>query len=101
MAGRADLRLQAVTTGTVLQGARSGDRSVRPFTLYAAGTWGGGTLTLQVGFTNLVGVVTWIPVAGVSLTANGMASFDHRFEQIRAVLAGGAGPYDIHVSLMY
>lgn len=85
----------------MLQGARSSDRSPRPVTLYAAGTWGGGTLTLQVGFTGTTGAVTWITVAGVSLTANGMASFDHRFDQIRAVLAGGAGPYDVQVQLQY
>lgn len=69
-------------------------------TLYAAGSFGGGTLTLQAGYTNLLGTLTWITIAGISLTASGMASFDHRLDNLRVVLAGATTP-DIHVQVQY
>ena len=96
------VRLQANHTGLTVGGASSG-RSPRPAcTIIANGTWGAGSLKPQIGFTSIVSPfpVIWSDVTGVTpLTANGMISFEHRFEQLRLVFSGATTP-DIQVAVM-
>lgn len=94
------VRLQAVTTGLPVAGASSG-RSPRPAcTIIANGTWGAGSLKPQIGFQSTTGAMVWADVTGVTaLTANGMVSFEHRFENLRLVFSGATGP-DLQVAVM-
>ena len=59
-----------------------------PVVLVAEGTWGGGTLTLQI---TPDGGTTWV-TTGKTLTANGTVTFDCPAGlQFRATLAGATG----------
>lgn len=57
-------------------------------TVYAYGTWGGGTLTVQVAFDDSG---TWFDT-DATLTANNFVTISGRFTAIRASLAGATGP---------
>ena len=58
-------------------------------TLAAWGTWAGGTAKLQATFD---AGTTWIDVASISLTANGIKSFTVGPCKLRGNLAGSATP---------
>lgn len=65
-------------------------------TFEGCGSFGGGTLSLQV-----LGAdgTTWLPVgASTSLSAPGLAAFTLRPGQIRAVLSGATGPTGVYAS---
>lgn len=61
-------------------------------TLAASGTFGGGTLKVQAGFTDSTGAVQWIDIAGATLAAPGMISFAVACDRMKLVLSGATAP---------
>src|SRR5689334_21372188 len=59
-----------------------------PLTVYAFGTFGGGTVKLQASPDG----TNWIDVPSVSFTAAGMINVDLGAYQVRAVLSGATAP---------
>jgi|SRR6516165_660839 hypothetical protein len=84
--------LTANNAGLVLPSVPNGHVSSFPATLGAWGTFESGALKVQLGFTDNAGVLNWVDVTGVSLTAAGAVTFSARCDQMRLVLSGATSP---------
>lgn len=68
-------------------------------TLLAYGTWGGGTLAIEVSFDDSNWVAYTYNGAAVSMTADGAREFIVNAPFVRATLSGATGP-DLNVRIM-
>jgi len=76
------------TTNASVESTIDGTKS--PFvTLFAAGTWGGGTVKLQAAFYSNVETLTWVDVPLASLTADGCLSVAVNAHALRVNCSGG------------
>ena len=90
--------LQDTLSATGSTSARTVHSLVQP-KAYAYGTWGGGTLELDVSSDD---GTTWIST-GETTTANGILDLNPYIAwgvQYRFTLSGGAGPYSITIDIL-
>ena len=82
--------LTADTTGLQISGKPSG-RSSLPATFAVFGTFGGGTIKLQAGFVDSLGVTQWMDIPDTSFTAAGAVNVAMKANYFRIVLSGSSG----------
>jgi hypothetical protein len=77
--------------GLIISGVPSG-RSSLPSTFAVWGTFGGGTIAMQAGFVDNLGVTQWQAIPNASFTAAGAINIAMRANYFRLVLTGATAP---------